>query len=79
MMVGLWGPDLLVGSALLAIGWANRKAVWSWIVLIMALICSMSGAAKALQDPLFLIGLGLVTVVLLYIQCRKHNKKDSDK
>ena len=47
-----WLISALLGVICLAVFSANKKAMWSWIVLIIGVIMLFDALSKALHDPL---------------------------
>ena len=69
-----WLASALLGVICLAVFSANKKAMWSWIVLIIGVIMLFDTLSKALHDPLVWLLAILADAVIAYRIYRKYSQ-----
>ena len=69
-----WLISALLGVICLAVFSANKKAMWSWIVLIMGVIMLFDALSKALHDPLVWLLAVVAVAIIIYRGYRKYRR-----
>ena len=69
-----WLISALLGVICLAVFFANKKAMWSWIVLIMGVIMLFDALSKALHDPLVWLLAVVAVAIIIYRGYRKYRR-----
>lgn len=73
-LVNGWLISALLGVICLAVFSANKKAMWSWIVLIMGVIMLFDTLSKALRDPLVWLLAVVAVAIIIYRGYRKYRR-----
>ena len=73
-LVNGWLISALLGVICLAVFSANKKAMWSWIVLIMGVIMLFDTLSKALRDPLVWLLAVVAVAIIIYCGYRKYRR-----